>query len=80
MQISYGNVPEITIANTFTKVLSGLSNIRAFKDLVYCVKIMKEMNRLYSNYPKDPGSFDEWKALVNNRMREVKERFKPNPI
>ncbi|MCL4365275.1 MAG: FAD-dependent oxidoreductase [Candidatus Marsarchaeota archaeon] len=80
IQISYGNVPEITIANTFTKVLSGLSNINAFKDLIYCVKVMKEMNGLYNNYPKDPRSFDEWKAIVNNRMHEVKERFRPNPI
>ncbi len=78
--ISYGNIPEITIANTFTKVLSGISNISAFKDLIYCVKSMKELNRLYSEYPKDPSSFDPWKEKVGSKMREVKERFKPNPI
>ena len=78
--ISYGNVPEITIASAFTKVLNGISNINAFKGLLYTVKTMKEMNETYANYPKDPASFGVWKAKVNAKMHEVKEKFRPNPI
>ncbi len=80
VEISYGNIPKISIASTFNKVLSGISNINAFKNLLYCVKVMKEMNEHYNNYPKDLGSFDAWKRKVTERMHEVKEKFKPNPI
>ncbi len=78
--ISYGRIPEITIANTFTKALSGLSNINAFKNLMFSVSRMKEMNALYEKYPSSPATFDPWKKTVNERMHEVKEKFKPNPI
>jgi flavin-dependent dehydrogenase len=78
--ISYGNIPDITISGTFSKVLSGIANINAFKNLLSAVKRMKEMNRLYERYPESPASFDAWKKIVNENMHEVKERFKPNPI
>ncbi len=78
--ISYGNIPEITIASTFNKILVGVSNINAFKNLLFVVKKMKEMNGIYSSYPSSPASFDAWKKSVNDGMHEVKERFKPNPI
>ncbi len=77
--ISYGRIPEITIASTFTKVLSGLSNIEAFKNLVFTVKKMKRMNELYGKYP-DLAGFKAWKDIVNKEMREVKEKFPPAPV
>ncbi len=80
VEISYGNIPKITIASTFNKVLSGISNINAFKNLLFTVKRMKEMNELYTRYPSSPASFDAWKKTVNENMHEVKEKFKPNPI
>ena len=80
VEISYGNIPKITIASTFNKVLSGISNIDAFKNLLFAVKRMKEMNELYTKYPATPESFDAWKKIVNDNMHEVKEKFKPNPI
>lgn len=80
VEISYGNIPKITIASTFSKVLSGVSNITAFKNLLFTVKKMKEMNELYTKYPSSPAAFDAWKAKVTDSMREVKETFKPNPI
>ncbi len=79
-KISYGIVPELTISSTFQKVLSGIANINAFKNLIYVVKKMKELNALYKEYPKTPSNFKEWKAKVEKEMKEVKERFKPNPI
>ncbi|MDE1767913.1 MAG: FAD-dependent oxidoreductase [Candidatus Micrarchaeota archaeon] len=80
VDISYGRIPEITIASTFQKVLSGISNINAFKNLLFAVKRMKEMNALYERYPETPAQFDAWKREVNSKMHEVKEKFKPNPI
>ncbi len=78
--ITYGNIPKLGIASTFNKVLSGISNINAFKNLLYTVKSMKELNEHYKNYPANPLSFDIWKGEVTSKIHEVKERFKPNPV
>ena len=80
VDISYGIIPKITIASTFNKAPSGISNINAFKNLLSAVKRMKDMNELYQKYPSSPASFDAWKKLVNENMHDVKERFPPNPI
>jgi geranylgeranyl reductase family protein len=79
-QISYGIVPELTIASTFKKVLSGVSNINAFSNLIYVVRKMKMFNELYGKYPKNVDGFPAWKAAVEKEMKEVKTRFKPNPV
>ncbi len=78
--ISYGNIPKITIASTFQKVLSGVSNINAFRNLIYTVSKMKKLNELYEKYPASVGEFQKWKMVVNREISEVKERFKPSPV
>ncbi len=80
VELSYGRVPELTLAGTFNKLLSGISNINAFRNLLYCVSEMKKLNAHYKNYPKNPAEFVAWKAVVDKEMKEVKEKFKPNPI
>ncbi|MEM3839353.1 MAG: FAD-dependent oxidoreductase [Candidatus Micrarchaeaceae archaeon] len=78
-EISYGRIPKIGIASTFNKVLSGISNINAFRNLLFTVQKMKTLNELYSKYPALDG-FSAWKKRVNAEMNEVKEKFKPNPV
>ncbi len=80
VDISYGRIPELTIASTFTKILSGIQNLTAFRNLIYVVGKMKRLNELYSKYPNEVSGFRQWKAAVSAEMHEVKERFKPNPI
>jgi len=80
VDLSYGKTPELSIASKFKMVLKGASNIGAFSDLVYAVKEMKALNSIYERYPKDPSSFNAWKALVTKELSGAKERFKPNPI
>ena len=80
VQISYGITPELSFASALKKAISGLSNINAFKNLVYVVGKMKLLNELYANYPKSPSSFKEWRDRVRGEIKEVKERFKPNPV
>ena len=80
VEISYGNIPKITIASTFHKVLHGIANVDAFKNLLYTVKKMQRMNELYQHYPKSIGEFHAWKHEVNTEMKEVKEKFQPNPV
>ncbi len=80
VDISYGRIPELTLASKFNKVLSGLANINAFRNLLYTVSKMKKLNEHYRNYPKSTGEFGAWKEIAQREMREVKERFKPNPV
>ena len=80
VEISYGNIPKITIASTFNKVLHGISNIDAFKNLLFTVKKMQKMNEMYQHYPNAVHEFQAWKHAVNTEMTEVKEKFHPNPI
>jgi len=80
VDISYGNIPKITIASTFHKVLHGIANVDAFKNLLFTVKKMQKMNEIYQNYPKTVNEFSAWKHMVNTEMNEVKEKFHPNPI
>lgn len=79
-QISYGIVPELTIASKFQKILSGIQNVNAFQNLIYVVKKMKRLNELYANYPRSVKEFMEWKGIVGKEMHEAKERFKPSPV
>jgi len=80
IQISYGLVPEVSMASAVTKVLHGLSNVSAFKNLVYVISTMKKLNKLYNDYPKTTAQFKPWQAAVNQEIAAAKERFKPNPI
>lgn len=80
IDMSYGRVPELTIASTFQKMLSGIQNIDAFRNLMLVSKKMKTLNALYAKYPKSPKEFKPWRDAVVAQIREAKEKFKPNPI
>ncbi len=79
-QLSYGLVPELSIASKFSTILKGAANINAFKNLLFVVKEMKKLNELYSNYPRSPEEFPKWKKAVQEEISLAKERFKPDPI
>ncbi len=78
--LSYGRIPELSLASKFKMVLKGATNISAFSDLVYVVKKMKALNEIYSKYPKGTEGFDRWRAEVHKEIHEAKERFRPNPV
>ena len=80
VDLSYGKVPELSLASKFKIALKGAANIRAFSNLIYTVRKMKTFDELYSRYPKTPEGFMEWKHKIQAEMHEVKERFQPNPV
>ncbi|MCL5433721.1 MAG: NAD(P)/FAD-dependent oxidoreductase [Candidatus Marsarchaeota archaeon] len=80
VDLTYGRIPELSLATKFKMILKGASNINAFANLKYAVDEMKFFNELYKQYPKSPGEFVEWKHKVLSEMEKVKKRFKPNPI
>lgn len=79
-ELTLGLVPELNLTTKFKMALKGITNISAFKDLVYTSKKMKEMNLIYKQYPESPDKFSEWAKQVCNEIEVIKERFKPNPI
>jgi len=76
VQISYGIIPELTLKSKISKAISGLSNINAFKNLLFTVSTMKRLDALYKKYPKSPKEFSDWRAAVNKEIFEVNRRFK----
>jgi digeranylgeranylglycerophospholipid reductase len=79
-QLAYGLIPEMTVMNKFQKLVSGVANLSAFKNLLFTVGKMKKLNELYKKYPKDPRSFKAWNDVIQREMREVKEKFPPMPV
>ncbi|MEM0200965.1 MAG: hypothetical protein QXD23_01000, partial [Candidatus Micrarchaeaceae archaeon] len=80
IEISYGRIPKLSLRSTFNKLLSGISNISAFRNLLFVVDKMKTLNEIYNSYPTSPKEFTAWKQKVSTEMSGVKERFKPNPV
>ncbi|MDE1868648.1 MAG: NAD(P)/FAD-dependent oxidoreductase [Candidatus Micrarchaeota archaeon] len=80
VDLSYGLVPELSVASKAKLLLQGAKNIAAFSNLVYVVKKMKELNEIYANYPKSPEEFQPWRHRVDQMMEEAKSKFQPNPI
>ncbi len=78
--LAYGRTTELSVVSKVSMVVQGVSNIAAFKNLVYTVKKMKMFNELYSQYPATPEEFPKWRDQVSKEMEEFKEKFKPNPI
>lgn len=79
-QLSYGLVPELNLSTKFKMALQGASNINTFKNLLYAVGKMKEINAIYEKYPTDPKDFIAWKGRIGEEVKEFKEKFKPNPV
>ncbi len=79
-QLAYGLIPEMSVMNKFQKLVSGVANLSAFKNLLFAVNKMKKLNELYKEYPKDASSFKAWNEIIQREVREVKERFPPMPV
>jgi flavin-dependent dehydrogenase len=79
-QLAYGLIPEMSVMEKFQKVMSGVANINAFKNLLFTVGKMKRLNALYKEYPKDARSFRAWNEAVARELQEVKAKFPPNPV
>jgi hypothetical protein len=79
VDLGYGRVTELSLASKFKMMLKGATNISAFSNLIYVVKSMDELGKIYNEYPRSPEGFGEWRKRVNDKMSEAKARFKPNP-
>jgi len=80
VEISYGRVPELSLTSKITKLVKGVGSMRSFKNLVWSVDRMKELNGIYNNYPKKPADFPKFKAKVQSIINEAKARMPPNPV
>ncbi len=80
VEISYGRVPELSLTSKISKLVKGVGAMKTFKNLVWSVDTMKELNRIYSNYPKTPDGFPAFKKKVQSIINEAKQRMPPNPV
>ncbi len=61
-------------------IIKGMKNMNAFSNLVYTVRKMNEMNKIYENYPKTPKEFDSFKKRVVEEIENTKKRFPTSPL
>ena len=78
--ITLGVIPELSLTSKLKMIMKGAADISAFKNLVHVVGKMKELNQIYKEYPQTPEQYEKWNTRVEKEIRDVKERFKPNPI
>lgn len=78
--ISYGMIPELSLANKISKLVRGVGALKTFKDLVWTVQKMKELNELYGNYPRTPKGFPDFKNRVVTMINEAKVRMPSSPL
>ncbi|HUC38638.1 MAG TPA: NAD(P)/FAD-dependent oxidoreductase [Candidatus Acidoferrum sp.] len=78
--ISYGRIPELSLATKAKIIIKSANNLNAFNNLRYVVKKMKRLNEIYEAYPKSVEGFAKWRGLVKAEMEEAKARFPPNPL
>ena len=69
-------VPELSFADKIVKVARGLRKFSAFRNLAFSISKMKALNNLYSEYPKSPSGFSEWKEQVDATLNAVRTRFR----
>ncbi|MGC8645505.1 MAG: NAD(P)/FAD-dependent oxidoreductase [Thermoplasmata archaeon] len=80
VEITYGRIPELSLTKKVGKLVRGVAAMRTFRDLVWTVGKMKELNEIYANYPKTPEDFPEFKKKVTAAINEAKQRMPPAPV
>ena len=73
--MSLGEMPDLSPVQKLTKLFQGLGSYKAFRGLLYTMDMMKKLNRLYQNYPKEPSGFEAWKRRVDSILQDVRMRF-----
>jgi len=73
---TWGEVHELSFADKVVKVALGFRKLNAFRNLTFSVSKMNALNRLYTEYPKTPSGFSEWKKKVDTILNEVRTRFR----
>lgn len=73
---SWGEIPELSFADKVAKAALGLRKFNAFRNLAFSVSKMSELNQLYSEYPKSPTGFSEWKRRVDATLHVVRAKLR----
>ena len=73
---TWGEVPELSLADKIQKAALGLRKLSAFRNLAYSISRMSALNQLYEEYPSTRSGFAEWKKKVDLILNAVKARFR----
>lgn len=72
IKISEGNEIDLGIAEKIVRLSKGLTALTTSKKLVYTTKRMKEIKKLYKNYPS-PENFLKWKEEVKRIYDDLRK-------
>lgn len=80
VQITYGKIPELSLTSKISKLVKSVGAMKVFKNLIWSVDKMKELNMMYDEYPKNPSEFLPFKSKVRAIIDEAKHRMPANPV
>ena len=76
VNFTWGEVPELSLADKILKAALGLRKLTAFRNLAFTVSKMRALNQLYEEYPRAPIDFQGWKKRVDTVLGSVRKRFR----
>jgi len=76
VNFTWGEVPELSLADKILKAALGLRKLTAFRNLAFTVSKMRALNQLYEEYPRAPTDFQGWKKKVDAVLGSVRKRFR----
>lgn len=76
VNFTWGEVPELSLADKIQKVAFGLRKLKAFRNLAFTVSKMRALNELYDQYPKTLSDFPEWKKKLDAILDVVRTRLR----
>ncbi len=78
--LTVGLIPELSLASKAKMIIKGMRNMTAFSNLLFTVRKMQEMNKIYENYPKTPKEFEPFKRRVVEEIENTKAKFPTSPL
>lgn len=72
LKTSMGEDLKLNITEKTSRLFKGLGCLSLLKKLNSTAKLMKEVKKLYSNYPSSPSGLEEWEDKVNQVFEKAK--------
>jgi hypothetical protein len=72
LKTSMGEDLKLNITEKTSRLFKGLGCFSLLKKLNSTAKLMKEVKKLYRNYPSSPIELEEWNDKVNQVFEQAK--------
>ena len=75
LKASLGEDISLNISETTRRVFTGLGRLSLLRALYRMARTLREVRRLYDEYPTSPNEFPKWKMKIERIFSEVKAFF-----